>query len=330
MTLNEIKDAVQSSDYDFLRTNPHLGSNIILLGLGGSHAYGTNIETSDLDIRGVALNSKSEILLNRDFESIVNVDTDTTVYSFNKIIELLTNCNPNTIELLGLEPEDYLHITPIGQMLLDNTNLFLSKACVRSFGGYANQQLYRLQQKSLCAVSDLDYEKHIARTLNGMAERLEDKFNVKIDVSLSDNDEIVLNGNLNDLKAEDMAAILSELNNTLRDYRKRSQRNDKAMAHGKIAKHSMHLIRLYMMCLDLMEKHIIKTKRTEERELLMDIRNGKYLDENGTPNSAFFDIFHEYEKKFDYAKEHTTLPDKPDFDKINEFKMQVNEMVVRQ
>ena len=38
MNLEQIKTTVQSSQYDFLRTNPSLGENIILLGLGGSHA----------------------------------------------------------------------------------------------------------------------------------------------------------------------------------------------------------------------------------------------------------------------------------------------------
>lgn len=40
---------VLSEEYNFLRNNDHLGDRIILIGLGGSHAYGTNNETSDLD-----------------------------------------------------------------------------------------------------------------------------------------------------------------------------------------------------------------------------------------------------------------------------------------
>ena len=61
MNIEQIKEKLKSEEYDFLRTDPHLGNNIILLGLGGSHAYGTNIETSDLDVRGCAVNSKIEI-----------------------------------------------------------------------------------------------------------------------------------------------------------------------------------------------------------------------------------------------------------------------------
>ena len=67
MTLEQIKSALQSNSYDFLRTNENLGKNIIILTVGGSHAYGTNNENSDLDIRGCALNSKMQILTNQNF-----------------------------------------------------------------------------------------------------------------------------------------------------------------------------------------------------------------------------------------------------------------------
>ena len=99
MTVDEIKGLLKTSEYDFLRENPHLGSNICYLTLGGSHAYGTNIEGSDVDIRGIATNTRKEILLGRDFEQVVNTDTDTTIYSFKKIVNLLQNVNPNTILL---------------------------------------------------------------------------------------------------------------------------------------------------------------------------------------------------------------------------------------
>ena len=58
MHVDQIKEITQSSKYAFLKNNIHLNKNIILLTLGGSHAYGMNNEKSDLDIRGIALNSK--------------------------------------------------------------------------------------------------------------------------------------------------------------------------------------------------------------------------------------------------------------------------------
>ena len=150
---SNIKKAIESEEYDFLRTNPHLGDNIILLGLGGSYAYGTNNENSDIDIRGIYLPSKEEILcggFGGISEQVVNEATDTTIYALGKMINLLSNVNPNTIELLGLDEDQYIYLSKDGKLLLDNAHLFLSKKCAHSFGGYANAQLYRLTQKSVC------------------------------------------------------------------------------------------------------------------------------------------------------------------------------------
>lgn len=100
----DFKELLKTPQYDFLKTNTHLGNNIILLGLGGSHAYGTNVEGSDIDVRGIALNSKEEILGGANFEQVTNEATDTVIYSIKKIFQLLSNCNPNTIEILGCKP----------------------------------------------------------------------------------------------------------------------------------------------------------------------------------------------------------------------------------
>ena len=83
------------------------------------------------------------------------------------------------------------------------------------------------------------------------------------------------------------------------------------------------------MCLDILEKEIVITYREKEHDLLMDIRNGKFLDVNRQPISEFYEIVDEYEKRLDYAKKNTNLPDNPDYKKINEFVSSVNERVVK-
>jgi len=137
MTIKQIKEMVAGSEYDFLRTNPHLKDRITFLTLGGSYSYGTNVETSDVDVRGCALNTPSDLLGLTNFEQVVHTQTDTTVYSFNKLIKLLLNCNPNTIEMLGCKPEHYFLLTDTGRMMIENRKLFMSKRAVHSFGGYA-------------------------------------------------------------------------------------------------------------------------------------------------------------------------------------------------
>ena len=146
----KIKTDLLTPEYNFLRENKYLGDNIALLAMGGSIAYGTNLPTSDVDIRGFAINPSKQIFgLEKDFEQIVDVNTDTTIYSINKMVKLLTSCNPNTIEILGCAPEHYLYINDIGKLVLDNKKNFLSIKAIDTFGGYANAQYNRLEHALL-------------------------------------------------------------------------------------------------------------------------------------------------------------------------------------
>ena len=166
MTIEQIKEMVSGESYDFLRTNPHLSGRIMFLTLGGSYAYGTNIETSDVDVRGCAMNSKSDLLGLSNFEQVVNTQTDTTIYGFNKLVSLLLNCNPNTIELLGCRPEHYFFVSEAGREMIDNRHLFLSQKAVNSFGGYATQQLRRLENAlARDRMSQADNEEHIRKAM---------------------------------------------------------------------------------------------------------------------------------------------------------------------
>ena len=338
MNIEQIKETVKSSDYDFLRNNPHLGNNIILLGLGGSHAYGTNNEDSDLDIRGCALNSKVEILTNENFEQVENKETDTTIYSFNKLVILLSNVNPNTIELLGLKPEHYLHLSPIEQELLDNRKLFLSNRAAYSFGGYANSQLRRLDNKAVRLVGQSEKEKHILNSINNARVTFDkyfymddDAINLYIDKSDREeyDTEIFMDVNLTKYPLRDYKSMWSEMNNIVKEYSKFGRRNQNAIEHGKLGKHMMHLVRLYYMCFDILEHGEIITYREKEHDLLMDIRNGKYLDDNKQPIPEFFEMVDNLEKRLEYAKENTVLPDKPNYKEIKEFVMSVNERIVK-
>ena len=336
MTKEEYKAILAGKDYDFLRNDKRL-SNIMLLGLGGSHAYGTNIEGSDLDVRGAALNSKSEILLGRDFEQVTNSVTDTTVYSFKKIIELLRQCNPNTIEILGLKPEHYLKVSKEGKLLLNHKDIFLSQRAAYTFGGYANQQLRRLENCSSHRADQSRQEEHLLRSLQRVKESIAergfaDAEAVRLYADKSDKDdmqsEIFFDAALSHCSLRDFTAMYGELSNVVREYNKMGARNSKALEHGKLAKHSMHLVRLYYMCFDILEKGEINTYRENEHDLLMDIRNGKYLDENNQPVPEFFEMVNELEKRLDYDKKNTFLPVKPDNELIDELVMEMNSRVL--
>lgn len=339
MTLEQIKETLKTDAYAFLREDPHLGNNVMLLGLGGSYAYGTNIETSNLDVRGIALNSKEEILLGNCFEQVTNTATDTTVYSFTKMISLLSAMNPNTIEVLGLKPEQYLYVSSLGKELLDNKDMFISKRCINTFGGYATQQLYRMKQLSTHEMHQSELEQHILKTLEFMGTTFREKYtempddglNLYIDTSDREemDTEIFMDVRLTHYPLRDYCSLWNELQTTVKQYNKIGKRNEHALEHAKINKHQMHLVRLDHMCLDLLEGRGIITYRERDHDELMQIRSGAYVTDDNQIRPEFFELVNELERKLDYAKKHTELPEHPDTKRIREFTMRVNEQIVQ-
>lgn len=178
MTREELQRIIDSEPYDFLRTDPHLGKHLMFLTIGGSNAYGTNVEGSDVDIRGVALNSKEDLLGLGEFEHHVNTATDTTVFSFNKIVKLLSNGNPNVLELFGNSDDLVISYSPTTKLLMENKKLFLSKNTIKPFGGFVNDlinksgRLYIDMQGGRYGETDIEKARKMLNKLVMNANRL--------------------------------------------------------------------------------------------------------------------------------------------------------------
>ena len=336
--MNIIANIINAPQYDFLHTNEHLRDKLIFLTFGGSHAYGTSTPASDVDVRGCAFNSKSDLIGMSSFEQAIDNATDTTIYSFNKLISLLINCNPNTIEMLGCKPEHYLMVSSVGQELIDNSNLFLSKKAVQSFGGYANQQLRRLQNAlARDTYPQAEKERHILGSIESAMMTFEGRYKAlpegSLTLSIGESDqedldsEIFINVNLQHYPLRDYKNIWADMNTIIKEYGKLNNRNRKK-DDLHLNKHAMHLIRLYLMCLDILEKEEINTYRKDDLELLMSIRNGDFQKDDGMFCAEFFDMITQYENRMKYAAANTSLPSKPNYKRIEEFVMAVNEKVV--
>lgn len=335
----EYNKILQQTEYGFLKTNERLGRHVILLGLAGSYSYGTNIGTSDIDIRGITLNQKSDLIGLTQFEQYVDENTDTVIYAFNKMVTLLLSCNPNTVELLGLKPEHYLYLNDIGRLLLDHRKLFLSKRAINSFGGYADAQLRRLQNAlARDTFPQSEKEQHIFNSVrnaihdfNHRYKRFENgSMEIFIDTAVNPEleTEIFVNANMTHYPLRDYSGMWNTMANVVRDYEKIGKRNKKK-DDLHLNKHAMHLIRLFMMALDILEKGEINTYRAKEHDLLMDIRFGKYQKEDGTFHESFYELLSDFEKKLHYAAKNTDLPEEPDMAKVQELVMTINERVVR-
>lgn len=129
--------------------SPHLkwiNENTHLLVRHGSHAYNTNIESSDEDFKGICTPSKEYFLgYINNFEQAELKDPDTVIYDLRKFFHLAADCNPNIIEVLHTDSSDHILVDSIGESILDNKYAFLSKKVKHTFSGYAMAQLKRIK-----------------------------------------------------------------------------------------------------------------------------------------------------------------------------------------
>ena len=270
----DFKALLNTKEYDFIRTNKRLGNRIMLLGLGGSYAYGTNNENSDIDFRGVTLQLPSDLIGLTEFDQYEDDKTDTVIFGFNKLIKLLLECNPNTCEMLGLDADQYLIKSELGQELIDNSRLFLSKRAIKSFGGYADAQLRRLQNAiARDSLPQSDKEKHILKSVLNALEDFNRRFNgkesgsIRLYIDRSQNPEldteIFVDADYQHYPLRDYTDLWGTMRTVVRDYEKIGKRNKKK-DDNHLNKHAMHLIRLFMMAIDILEKGEIITHRTED------------------------------------------------------------------
>lgn len=342
MERKDFLDLIESPMYDFLRTDPHVKDRMMLLTLGGSHAYGTNVcqmevneETgeeflyeSDVDLRGIVAEGKTEIIGLSNFEQFENKETDTVIYGFRKIVRLLLNSNPNVIELFGTKPEHIFVMSNEGKLLKDNIDLFLSQRAINSFGGYAYQQLKRLENAlARDSYPQVEKEKHILGTIKIQMQHLKEhyktfnpsSFNLYIDKSIKEDydEEIFLDINLKHYPLRDFKNIHSEMSNVITEFGKLNKRNKKK-DELHLQKHAMHLVRLLKMFIELSTTGIINTYREKDKQFLLDIRNSIYSYQQ------IFEIVNELNKEVEYAKNNTILPIKPNIKAIEELVMTVN------
>lgn len=124
-----------------------LWKRTLFLTAHGSHAYGTNLPTSDHDYKGFAVPPEPYFhgYAKRFEQAEFKGDPDMTVYDIRKFFKLAADCNPSIIEVLFTDPSDYQIVTPLGQMVLDRRNWFLSTKARHTFSGYAISQLKKIK-----------------------------------------------------------------------------------------------------------------------------------------------------------------------------------------
>ena len=275
---------------------PWLKERTMFLVRSGSHAYGTNIASSDEDLKGFAVPPKEYFTgFVKKFDQAVCKTPDAVIYGIQKFFNLAADCNPSIIEVLFTDPCDVLIGHPAALPLIINRNAFLSKKAKFTFSGYAISQLKRIQTHRRWLLNPLEHEptrveyglqevRAVSKEQFGAAEA-----NIKATLNLEAGDPTV----------EEFAAAAKGFGyeDNFIEYIQREQRFRRAKQEwvqyctwkaernaaraeterkfGYDTKHAMHLCRLLTMCKEILTGGGVIVKRPDAHWLL-GIRNGAW------------------------------------------------------
>jgi predicted nucleotidyltransferase len=124
---------------DFTIDRVRLPDLNLLDSVAGSHAYGTAIDGSDEDRRGVFVAPRSFIFGLDEIEQVSDERSDQVYYEIGHFVSLLLRNNPNALELLAMPDDCVRHKHPLFGLL--DPGIFLSKLCAKTFGEYAMGQI---------------------------------------------------------------------------------------------------------------------------------------------------------------------------------------------
>lgn len=114
---------------------------IIFECISGSHSYGTNIEGSDTDIRGIFVLPTEEVLAERYMEQINDKKNDIVFYEVGRFLDLLYTANPNILELLNTPEDCIIYKNKVFDEWFPDPSIYLTKKLKNSFVGYAHSQI---------------------------------------------------------------------------------------------------------------------------------------------------------------------------------------------
>lgn len=333
----------------------------LFLVIRGSHAYGTNIETSDIDYAGVYIQPIEDTLGLKYKEQINDDNNDIVIYEIKRFIQLLSVNNPTILELLNTPDDCILYKHPIFDKIIENRDKFITKICSNSFGGYAVEQIkkargqnkkqnwdkrkiqkkdildfiYIIEDKTIpfktwTKTNSIDESKLGVVKLNNARNIFSLYYNKDIPYKgliKRDKEGMVLSNELrlsSIPKGEKHIAIISydkdAYSSYLKDWksyqtwlteRNESRWIDVSSHNQKIdGKNMMHCVRLIETAKDIAEGKGIIVRRDNASELI-DIRKGK-VDLMTLIDKVELDI-----KDIDILFKNSNLPDKVDFDFIN-------------
>lgn len=290
----------------------------------GSRAHGLAQEGSDTDLKGVVVGPARWYFGFRGGPEQIELHPDHVRYELRKLLRLVAKANPTVLEVLFTDPSYHRVMTPWGERLLDERERFVTKRVAGSFGGYAMQQLRRIEthrrwllhpprEAPERAAFGLPERKPIPRDQLGAAEALVERGQTP---PLSDS-------LLEVLAREKRYRSAKKEWDQYTHWKK--HRNPKRAAleaeHGYDTKHAMHLIRLQRMAVEILRTGEVIVRRPD-RESLLAIRRGA-LSYDALVDEARANV-----AAIDAAAKTSALPAEPDEDAIEALGVAIVEEVL--
>jgi predicted nucleotidyltransferase len=284
----------------------------ILLTKSGSHAYGTNVEGSDEDFKGVCIKPREAYFgFTQKFEQMEHMGSksdgiDKVIYSLDKFASLAADCNPNIIEVLHIDEKHILKLDEFGHTLRSHKDEFLSKKAKFTFSGYAQAQLHRIKthrawllnppkaaperkdfglsesvkvsKSELGAFNSLVDQGHSLEGLDAFVsdetfwQRLSTGARYVFGRQVSPSDVVTLF-----TREKAYQAAKTHFDQYLNWVKTRNPKRAETEAkYGYDTKHGMHLWRLETMGVEILRDHKVYVDRTNiDRDKLMSIRHGE-------------------------------------------------------
>jgi len=246
--------------------------DLIFMTVAGSNMYGTNTKDSDIDKRGVCIPPMEvEMGFSRNFSTIKFENEDTEVHSLKKFMDLVSQNNPNIIELL-YAPDDCIQvITPTWERLRERRDEFISAKCKFTFSGYAHNQLKRMKShrewiRNPPKAQPTREEFGLKEVGSGLVQAVKG-----VDVTqISPEAAMVIE------KEKRYKAAVRHWENYQRWIKERNPARAKLeRAYLYDSKHAMHLVRILRMGKEILTTGKVIVRRPDAEELLA-IRNGKW------------------------------------------------------
>ncbi|MGD9725427.1 MAG: nucleotidyltransferase domain-containing protein [Nitrospira sp.] len=243
---------------------------LIFMTLAGSRMYGTNVEGSDIDKRGVCVPPRIVVYgLARNFSIQEVPGEDTVIYALRKFIQLAMDCNPNIIELL-FAPNDCIEVLhPTWEKLREKRQLFLTAKAYHTFTGYAHQQMKRIKGHRGWLLDPPTHQP--TREEFGLSEAGQGVRDLAkgIDATEISQEVVVI---IEKEKAYKAALTRWQQYQKWKTERNAARAELEAM-FGYDCKHAMHLMRLLRMGRQILTEGKLDVRRPDASELL-EIRRG--------------------------------------------------------